>query len=631
VGLHAAHLAAGGEPVIAHHGCEAGTDPRGKHGCPLPSDYAPVVSCADHALDSGVRAPPITGGTMKRSIVLGSVVALMLAACGGQGTQSTASAATDDASEPPPTGGASGGTLTIGLFQEPDNLNPYLAVQTASRLVREVTLEGLVSADADGNYIPELAAEVPTTENGGISEDGLTITYTLKEGITWSDGDPFTSADVKFTWEAIMDPGNAVNSQTGYELIESIETPDDTTVVVTFSQLYAPALSLFSIADAVLPQHVLEGEVMGNSDFSRTPEGTGPFIVTEWTSGDSIILDRNPNYREDGQPILDRIVFKVIPDQQAGIAQLQSGEVDALWNLDESSVAAIEGQEGIDLQITPSSNVEYLGLNLSARGTADASQPHPVLGDEAVRQALSLAIDRTPIVDELLGGRTEAATSPIGLGWAAPEGLELPPTDPEQAMQLLEEAGWTDEDGDGIREKDGTRLSLEITTPAGQAVREQTEQVLQEQFSAIGVELTINNVPAATLFGNWDENGMLKRGDFDIVMDTWGADLDPAAFLSTLFKSDQIPSEENAGEGWNFFRLQDEELDAAIDAGSASLDQDERRDAYRVAVERILDDLVYIPLYKRAVINAFASNVAGEEGNPWDEFTWNAEAWSLSE
>ena len=565
---------------------------------------------------------------MKRLVASVASLALVLAACGTQGA-STSPAGDGEASQP--AAGEPGGTVTVGLFQEPDNLNPYLAVQTASRLVRELTLDGLLAADPEGNYIPELAAEVPTVENGGISEDGLTITYTLKEGITWSDGDPFTSADVKFTWEAIMDPGNAVNSQTGYDLIESIETPDDQTVVITFSELYAPALSLFSVADAVLPAHVLEGEVMGNSDFGRTPEGTGPFVVSEWRSGDSIILDRNENFRVEGQPIVDQVIFKIIPDQQAGIAQLQSGEVDALWNLDESSVAAIEGEEGIDLQITPSSNVEYLGFNLSARGTADPSQPHPILGDEAVRQALSLAIDRSPIVDELLAGRTEAATSPIGLGWAAPEGLELPPTDPEQAMQLLEDAGWTDGDGDGVREKDGTVLSLEITTPAGQAIREQTEQVLQEQFSAIGVELTINNVPAATLFGSWDENGMLKRGDFDIVMDTWGADLDPAPFLSLLFKSDQIPTEDNGGEGFNFFRLQDPELDAAIDAGSATLDQDERRDAYRVAVERILDDLVYIPLYKRALINAFSSRVAGEEGNPWDEFTWNAEEWSLTE
>ena len=300
-----------------------------------------------------------------------------------------------------------------------------------------------------------------------------------------------------------------------------------------------------------------------------------------------------------------------------------------LWNLDEATVASVENVEGIDLQNIPSSNIEYLGLNTSA-GT-DPNDPHPILGDPNVRLALALAIDRTPIVEELLGNRTEAATSPIGLGWAAPEDLTLPETDPEAAMQLLEEAGWTDADGDGVREKDGAPLSLEITTPAGQQVREQTEQILQQQFAAIGVELVINNREAATIFGNWDENGTLKRGDFDIVMDTWGADLDPAAWLATLFTSDQIPTEENAGEGWNFFRLQDPELDALVLEGASTLDQEERKEIYRQVVERILDATVYIPLYKRAVINAYVTRVEGEAGNPWDEFTWNIEEWSLSE
>ena len=527
-----------------------------------------------------------------------------------------------------PDGGPSGDTLTIGLFQEPDNLNPYTAVQTASRLVRSIALEGLLAADAEGNYIPELAAEVPTVENGGISEDGLTITYQLKEGVTWSDGHPLTSSDVRFTWEWIMDEANAATSTAGYDQIESIDTPDETTAVVNFSTLYAPALSLFSINNAVLPEHALAGD--GNGvDFARTPEGTGPFVISEWNSGQSIVANANPNYREPGKPALGQVIFSIIADQQAGITQLLGGDVQALWNLDEATVTAVEGQSGVDIQSVPSSNIEYLGLNLSMRGMADPSMPHPVLGDPAVREAIASAIDRTPIVEDLLGGRTEAATSPIGLGWAAPEGIELPAYDPAAAQALLEEAGWVDGDGDGVREKDGVRASLEISTPAGQQVRDQTEQLLQQQLAAVGIELVINNVPAATLFGSWEENGKLKRGDFDIVEDTWGADLDPDAFVSQLFASDQIPTEENGGEGWNFFRLQDPELDALIEEARSTLDQEERRATYAEVAQRIVDSLVYIPLYKRALINAFRTEVEGEAPNPWDEFTWNIQDWSL--
>ncbi|MFV2063171.1 MAG: ABC transporter substrate-binding protein, partial [Chloroflexota bacterium] len=224
---------------------------------------------------------------MKTRLIIPMAIALVATSFGGAALASEG-ATTEN----------SGGIITVGLYQEPDNLNPYLAAQTASELVRTVALEGLLDADPEGNYIPILAEVVPTVENGGISEDGLTITYTLKEGLLWSDGTPLTSADVKFTWDSIMDPANAVNSQTGYDQIASIHTPDDRTVVLNFKELYAPAFSLFGVKDAVLPKHVLEGQAFDNPDYSRAPLGTGPFKFTQWTSGDSIIVDRNENFRD---------------------------------------------------------------------------------------------------------------------------------------------------------------------------------------------------------------------------------------------------------------------------------------------------------------------------------------------
>lgn len=565
---------------------------------------------------------------MRRLIVLAMGALIVAGACGGAASQSPTATGPGPTGTAAATTGPSGGIVTVGLYQEPDNLNPYLAVQTASVLVRRLALEGLLTADPQGNYAPGLAAEVPTVANGGISADGLTITYKLKSGVTWSDGDPLTSKDVKFTWDLIMDPANKVNSQTGYNQIASIETPDDTTVVVKFKQLYAAALSLFSIQAAVLPAHVLEGKPLDGAAFNRLPEGTGPFIISEWKSADSIILDRNPKYREAGKPNLDRIVFKIIPSNEVGSAQIRTGEIDVLWNLTEAQIPEFEQIADVALQVTPSSNIEYLGLNLSMRGMADASMAHPILGDRAVREAIASAIDRTPIVNDLLNGKSEVATSPIGLGWAAPEGIQVPPYDPEKAKSLLDAAGWTDTNGDGIREKGGTKLSLEISTPAGNQLRELSEQLLQQQFKAVGIDLVINNVPAATLFGNWAENGKLKRGDFDIVMDTWGADLDPDDFLSTLFTSDQIPSAANDGAGWNFFRLQDPQLDKAIADGRATLDQTARKAAYKTAAQLIANDLVYIPLYKRSKIDAFRSTVTGQLPNPWADFTWNAQDWS---
>ncbi|MBI2776696.1 MAG: peptide ABC transporter substrate-binding protein [Chloroflexi bacterium] len=568
---------------------------------------------------------------MRRLIALLTSLVLVLAACG------SAAPTTPPESSPPATSGApaasattgaAGGIVTVGLAEEPANLNPYLAIQTASRLVRELTLEGLLNASPEGNYIPQLAAEVPTVENGGISADGLTITYKLRTGVVWSDGHPFTSRDVQFTWQAIMDPGNAVNSQTGYEKIASVETPDDQTAVVRFKALYAPALSLFSLDGAVLPAHVLEGQNMAAASFNRTPEGTGPFVVTQWTSGDSIVLDRNKNFRDAGKPILDQIVFLIIPSNEVGIARLRTGDIDALWGLGESQIPQLQGVQDVKLVVTPSSNVEYLGLNLSQRGTADPAKPHPILGDRRVREAIASAIDRKPIVNDLLYGMTVAATSPIGLGWAAPEGLSMPSYDPAKAKSLLDAAGWTDANGDGVREKNGQPLRLDISTVAGSQVQELSEQIVQSQLRAVGIDLVINNLPSATLFGNWQENGTIKRGNFDILEDTWGADLDPDAFFSALFASDQIPTAANGGAGWNFFRLQDPALDKAIADGRSSLDQASRKEAYRRAVQRILDALVYIPLFNRATVEAYRTTVAGQVQNPWDAFTWNAADWT---
>jgi peptide/nickel transport system substrate-binding protein len=304
--------------------------------------------------------------------------------------------------------------------------------------------------------------------------------------------------------------------------------------------------------------------------------------------------------------------------------------VEAVWDLIEASVPDLQDDPEFTLWTTPSSNVEYLGLNLAQRGDpADPAQPHTVLGDRNVREAISLAIDRTVLVDDLMYGLSTIATSPIGMGWAADDSIEVADYDPEKAAALLEEAGWTDTDGDGIRDKDGEKLSLEITTTSGNKLRELAEQVLQAQLADVGIELVINNVPASTLFGNWASGGPLQRGNFDIAMDTWGPDIDPDGFVSILFESDSIPTEE--GGGWNFFRINDPALDEAIAAGRSTVDLEARKQAYSDVSRIVTDSYAYIPLYNRLLINAFTNDLQGWEPNPWEEFTWDVANWQHSE
>jgi peptide/nickel transport system substrate-binding protein len=515
-----------------------------------------------------------------------------------------------------------GDPITVAMYQEPESLNPYLSVQSVTNVVATPILEGLLAIAPDGEFIPVLATEIPSVENGGISEDGLTITYNLRDGVLWADGESFTSEDVKFTWEAVMDDRNAVVSRAGYELIDSIETPDAQTVVVTYSELYAPALLLF---EYVLPAHGFGGDAdMTGADFNRIAFGTGPFAVSEWTSGESIVLDANPNYRT---PLnFDRLIIRITPSREASVLLLQSGEVEAVWDLIEASIPELQDSTEFSLWTTPSSRVEYLGLNLAERGDpADPAQAHSILGDILVRQAISLAIDRSVLVDDLMYGLSTIATSPIGMGWAADESIAIAPYNPDEAAALLDEAGWTDSDGDGIRDKDGQALSLEVTTTSGNKLRELAEQVIQAQLADVGIDLVINNVPSSTLFGNWASGGPLQRGNFDIAMDTWGPDIDPDGFVSILFESDSIPTEE--GGGWNFFRINDPALDAAIADGRSTVDLDARKQAYSEVSRLVTDSYAYIPLYNRLLINAFDNDVQGWEPNPWEEFTWDIVNW----
>lgn len=520
-----------------------------------------------------------------------------------------------------------GGNLTVALWQEPESLNPYTAIQTVSRVLRKQTLEGLWDADPSGEFYPVLAASVPTIANGGVSRDGKTVTVRLRPDLKWQDGHPLTSADVKFTLDVIMDAANPVSSRSGYDEITSISTPNATTAVITFKQPYAPYLTLFSVAGAILPRHAFDGKTdISRSDFNRKPEGTGPFMVSEWRSASNITFVRNPNYRVAGRPYLDQIIFKFVPSREIATAQLSSGEVDAMWNLIESQIPQMERVPGVKLQVTPSPNLEYLGFNLSSG--EDPAKPHPILGDARVRQAIGLAIDKKVLVDRLLYGRAQVATSAIPLGWAADKTIAPSTTNVERAKTLLDEAGWK-VGADGIRAKGGQRLSLKIMTTTGDQLRLLAQQVLQAQLKPAGVDLVINNVPASVMFGGYDKNGPLKRGEFDIAMDTWGPDLDPADYMSIRFASDQIPTAQNRGAGWNFTRIKDPAIDRALVTAQSSLDQGARRAAYAEAQRRINATGAYIPLYTRVLIDGFRDRVKGYEGNPWDEFGWDSENWYI--
>ncbi|MCU0559317.1 MAG: peptide ABC transporter substrate-binding protein [Desulfobacterales bacterium] len=392
-------------------------------------------------------------------------------------------------------------TITLGVYQEPETLNTYIGVQTVITYVHKPFAEYLIDVNEKGEYFPVLAAEIPTVENGGVSKDGLTITYKLRKGVKWSDGAPFTSADVKFTWEAIVNPKNLVKSKSGYDLIQAVETPDEHTAVVKYKEFYAPYLTRFA---PVLPKHVLGGlDNMNDAPYNRKPVGTGPFMVTEWASGNYIAMAKNPHYRDASKVKIDKLFFKFIPSREVGIAQLQAGDIDGVWDLIEAQIPMMENNPNLALCLSNSLTSERLILNHSIPtppNNGNPDYPHPILGDAKVRQALDCGIDRKAIVDKLLFGKAKPGTTEIPLGWAANPDIKPVAYDPEKAKKLLDDAGWK-AGADGIRQKEGKRLRLKITTTTGNKLREMVQQVLVDQMKRIGVEFFIENVPSSVLFG----------------------------------------------------------------------------------------------------------------------------------
>jgi len=518
-----------------------------------------------------------------------------------------------------------GGAARITIYQEPETLHPLFGSQSVNNVVEEPIIEGLLTVNPEGEYVPVLAAEVPSLENGGLSEDGLTVTYRLKEGVTWSDGEPLTSADVKFTFDAIMDESNPVTSTDGYDKMVSVETPDEHTVVVTYDEYDVEWQSRFS---SVLPAHVFEGETanMAFHPFSRNPLGTGPFRFVEWVSGSRIVLERNPNYREEGKPYLDRLVFQIVPSPEVAAAQLQAGETDMIWNVRESQIPELLEMPGVVVDFGEErTSTERIQLNL--RNPENLSEPHPILSDKRVRQALQYATPKQQIIDGLIeGGRAFLACAHVDIGWAADPECEPSEYDPERAAQLLEEAGW-EMGPDGIRVKDGQRLELTISSTA-EKQRELTEQLLQSLWRQIGIDLRIRNHQSSVLFGTYDEGGVRGTGNFDLLMYAASDGLDPHGHYVERFTCEGAAGPENPG-GYNFSGYCNPEVDRLIEQAGTEVDLEARADLYIQASRIIQDDVESILLYNRSEVNAYSERLKGVAGHPWANLAWNAEEWYI--
>jgi peptide/nickel transport system substrate-binding protein len=592
---------------------------------------------------------------MKRSIYLLFsllvLVSLALASCGPTPT-ATPAATQPPATQPPATeaplgpGGSipfpvGGKSVTGAWSQEPDSIAPFWSQMSYAMWITQLTLVGLGEWDDQGNFVTELGADVPTAENGGVSPDGLTITWHLKPNLKWSDGTPLTSADVKYTWEAVMDPANAALQTTGYNKITSIDTPDDTTVVIHFSELYPPWQTLFTQgpnnSGGLLPKHILEGQTGLNANsFIHWPTiSSGPFVITEWVAGDHMTLLPNPNFYK-GRPILDQVQIKFVPDPETALAALQTGDIDWYPDFSESDIETVGALEpAIHLVVKPGFDFEHYFFNLGTTTGVDGKGISDLDGfcpfkDIRVRKAITLGINRQAFVDSLLAGKTIVpATQWPNSSWT---NTSLTPDayDPEAAKALLEDAGYTP-GADGIRHGmcNGvdTKLSFNFETTTKQ-IRVDIALSAQSDLAKIGIEFKPIHTPAGTFFASYSDGGNMPLGKYDMAGYTTGFYPDPMMGVLDSYACNMIPNKDNPG-GLNNYHICDPQLDQLMAAVNATADPAVRKTALDAVQKYIFDQYYVVMMYARANVYGIVDRFVPGPFNFASNMDWNAEVWDV--
>jgi peptide/nickel transport system substrate-binding protein len=519
----------------------------------------------------------------------------------------------------------------MAVWASPVTLNTYLRSQNVVDEVLAFTVEGLTRVFPDGTRQPILVVEIPTVQNGGVSADGKTVTFKLKEGLKFSDGAPLTCDDVKFTWQAVMTPESGVRSTTGYSDIEQIECPNPTTAVLRFKNFFAPYLTLFE--RGVLPKSAGDPKNMQNWTYNRKPIGTGPFVIDEWVADSHVTLSRNPNYREKDKPYLDQVVIRIVPSSAVAVQLLLSGDVDIMWNSTEGDLPQLEKAPGIVVAARPQIGGERIDLNVAEnKDPSDPTKPHLILSDVRVRQAIAYGLDRQSVIDKLLYGKAKIGTSDLNEGFFSCD-ISAYPYDPEKAKKLLAEAGWVP-GSDGIRvakgakvAPDGTRLRLKFTTTSGNRMREDSQVIWLENLKAIGVEMYIENAPSSVVLGSWDAGSPYKRGNYDIVLYGFFSPVDPHRFMVNTFTSAQVASEKNK-TGGNVTRFTDPKIDEAMQKAGLEPDPSKRKDLYCQVAQIIREAAPTIYLYQRNSIHSYRDRVQGPvAGNSWETIGWSAANW----
>ena len=517
----------------------------------------------------------------------------------------------------PPAGCANGhgrtprGTLTVAVRKEPASLDPLLLEGITSYIFSEFFYAYLTSYDSDAHIVPQLALTVPSLSNGGVSDGGKRVTFHLRRDARWEDGSRVTSRDVIATYRAIMNPLNSIPSRYPYDQITSISAPDDATVVLRLRHPFSPMISFFFGGDSnypVLQARALQATTTLNaSALNGRPVASGPYRLLSWDRGDRMTLQANASYFR-GRPAIARLAVPFIQDDATLINELRTGEVDAGFMLDASRIEQLRAIPNHRVVVTPVPYFYALTFNLG----------DPLTGDDRVRRAFSLALDRKSLVRIVTHGVYDATTGMRGLfTWAFNAGADTLPYDPRGAAALLKRAGWVP-GADGIRSKNGQRLRIEIAFPTGSAIASRFATAIAAEERAIGIDVSLHQYDRTMLLAM---DGPLMQGRYQVSLYDYQSAGDPDA--SWLLACSQ-----RSPHGFNFARYCNAATDALLAHASATFDRRSRATDYAAIQRRVARDLPILFLCQVSEVDVIPDRLAGYDRPLLSPFT-SVVSWRL--
>ena len=585
---------------------------------------------------------------MERSAALSALFALIMAAGGGLGG-TRAHAQQAPAGDSPSRGSSPEQTLTLHYWQAPSILIPYLSDGDKDSEAASLSLEPLANYGPDGQLVPRLATVIPTRANGGIGNDGRTITWNLKQGVRWSDGTPMTAEDVIFTWKYCTAHDSGCQQREDFREVAAITAVDPHQVRIEFSQPQVYPYSIFTGAAMPILSKRQFGDCLGvvarACAEERLPAGTGPYRVTEFTANRDADYVKNPFFHGP-EPYFDKVLVRGGGTALDGArAVLEKGTADYGWNVQaEPQVLRELALQGVGrmavafgglverIYINQTNPNEDLGEQRSEYD--DGQNPHPFLTFPPIVQALSMAIDRNTIAEQLYGfaGRPECNVIAAPPDYVSAANDTCLTQDLAGANSLLDTHGVVDNDGDGIREHQGIPLHITFQTSTN-AVREATHDLLQGWWRQIGVSSDLVQHDASIFFGG---DPALQKGQTyirffaDVQMFANSTGIDPEQFLSNKLCS-AIPESENRWTGGNVSRACNETYDALFAQLRTTPLGPQRQQLVKQLNDLILQQGHEIPLINRGIMSVIAKSLRGFAANPWDGQLWNVAQWSRAE